>query len=90
MKEKESLVECIRLVVEAKMREADMSDGTKVTWGSDAHINELQTRIADLVRWRDRQRKGTEARANYARLISRLKSELRSAMGHRTRLDDVQ
>lgn len=90
MKKNESLAECIRLIVEAKMREADTSDGTKVPWGSETHISELENRISDLTRWRDRQRKGSEARANYARLIARLKSELRSAKNHAGRLGDEQ
>jgi len=76
---KETLREFVELVVERKMREADVSDGTRVPHGSSKHIKDLEARIADLVRWRDKQRKGTEARANYARVINRLKSELSSA-----------
>ena len=70
----------VKLVVEQrKMREADISDGSRVAHGSPKHIKDLETRIADLGRWRDNQRKGSESRANYARLISRLKNELASA-----------
>jgi hypothetical protein len=76
---KNRLVEFVKLVLEEKMREADLGDDTKVPWGDEKHIRELEGRIADLTRWRDRQRRGTEARANYARLINRLKAELRSA-----------
>lgn len=61
------------------MREADVSDGNKVPYGSERHVQDLESRIADLTKWRDRQRRGSEARANYSRLITRLKSELRSA-----------
>ena len=71
----------IELVVEARLREADVTDG-KAEWGSDKHIKDLQNRIEDLTKWRDRQRKGTESRANYARLVSRLRAELKSAMRH--------
>lgn len=69
----------IKLVVESRLREADVTDG-KAEWGSEEHVRDLQNRIDDLVKWRDRQRKGTEARANYARLITRLRAELKSAM----------
>ncbi len=75
----EALEEFIELVLERRMREADVSDGSKVKHGSSKHIKDLEARIADLSRWRDKQRRGSEARANYARLISRLKAELSSA-----------
>ena len=74
------LVKYIRLLIEKKIREADVSDGSKVPHGSKEHVKDLQNRIADLSRWRDKQRKGSEARSNYARLIQRLKSELNSAL----------
>jgi len=74
-----TLDEFIGLVVERKMREADVSDGSRVPHGSSKHIKDLETRIADLTRWRDKQRKGSEARANYTRVIQRLKAELTSA-----------
>jgi hypothetical protein len=73
------LKEYISLVLESRLREADVTDG-KAEWGSDKHVTDLQNRIEDLTKWRDRQRKGTEARANYARLIVRLRAELKSAM----------
>lgn len=75
---KSDLKEYIALVVESKLREADVTDG-KAEWGSDEHIADLNNRIEDLIKWRDRQRKGTEARANYSRLVSRLRAELKSA-----------
>lgn len=77
-KNKSLFEEYVRLMVEAKLREVDVTDG-KAEWGSDDHIQDLQSRIDDLIKWRDRQRKGTEARANYSRLVSRLRSELKSA-----------
>ena len=76
---KQTLLEFVELVVEKKMREVDVSDGSRVAHGSSKHIKDLEVRIADLMRWRDKQKKGTEARANYARVINRLKSELASA-----------
>lgn len=61
------------------MREAQLSGNKVSPWGSEEHISDLEARIADMTSWRDRQRKGSEARANYARIVQRLKSELRSA-----------
>lgn len=72
------LKEFISLTVESRIREADVTDG-KAEWGSEEHIADLEMRINDLIRWRDKQRRGSEARANYSRLVSRLKGELASA-----------
>lgn len=76
---RETLKEFVDLVVERRMREVDISDGSKVPHGHSKHIKDLETRIRSLVTWRDKQRRGSEARANYARLITRLKGELASA-----------
>jgi hypothetical protein len=61
------------------MREADVSDGSRVPHGSKKHVKDLEARIASLTTWRDKQKRGSESRANYSRLISRLKGELASA-----------
>ena len=73
------LKEYLELVIEKVTREADVSDGTRVPHGSTKHIKDLEGRITNLVMWRDKQKRGSEARANYSRLISRLKGELISA-----------
>ena len=73
------LKEYIHLVLEARLREVDVTDG-KAEMGSEKHVTDLQNRIEDLTKWRDRQRRGTETRANYSRLITRLRAELKSAM----------
>lgn len=75
----QTLREFVELVVEKRMREADVSDGGRVEFGSEEHIKDLEKRISELITWRDKQRRGSEARANYARVINRLKSELASA-----------
>lgn len=75
----QALTELIHLLVEKRVREADVSDGTRVPHGSAKHVKDLEARIASLTMWRDKQRRGSEARANYARVINRLKSELASA-----------
>lgn len=77
-----TLSEFIELVVERKVREADISDGSRVPHGSAKHIKDLEARITDLARWRDKQRRGSDARANYSRVIQRLKVELSSAKKH--------
>ena len=69
----------VEVLTEKKIREVDHSDGTKVPHGSSKHVKDLKQRIADLEIWRGKQKRGTEARANYSRLISRLKGELASA-----------
>lgn len=68
---------------EVRVREADVSGGRRVVWGSDEHVEDLRKRISELSSWRDKQKRGSETRANYSRLISRLKSELRSALKKR-------
>lgn len=74
------LKEYVSLVVaEGKVREADVSDGSRVPRGSIKHIMDLEKRIAGLEMWRNKEKRGSEARANYSRLISRLKAELASA-----------
>ena len=76
----ETLRACVRaLLREERLRETDITDGSRVPFGSSEHTVDLEMRIADLERWRDRQRRGSEARANYARLIARLRNELRAA-----------
>lgn len=74
-----TLVEYVDLVVERKMREADISDGSRVPHGSSKHIKDLEARIEQLTMWRNKHKKGTEKRSEYSRLISRLKGELSSA-----------
>lgn len=70
----------IRALLESHLRETDITDGSRVPYGSKKHIEDLEMRITDLEKWRDRQRRGSETRANYARLIGRLRSELRAAL----------
>lgn len=52
--------------------------GADVVWGTDEHINDLRTTINSLSVWRDAQRRGSSKRADYQRMINRLKGELRS------------
>lgn len=81
-----ALRQYIRTLVESRLRETDVTDGSRVPFGSKSHLEDLDMRITDLERWRDRQRRGSEARANYSRLISRLRSELRAAQRYSERI----
>lgn len=76
-----ALRELIKLIVleEGRMREADVTGDKKVPWGSDEHVADLEARISELNVWRNKQKRGSESRANYSRLISKLKAELTSA-----------
>jgi len=76
---REILEEYVGLVVEKRVREADISDGSKVKHGSGKHIKDLEARIKQLIHFRDKEKRGSERRATYSRLIGRLKSELASA-----------
>ena len=76
--EKNELKEFIELVLEARLREVDVTDG-KASHGSEEHIIDLQKRLEHYTEWRDKKRKGSDDRANYARIITRLKAELKSA-----------
>jgi hypothetical protein len=80
MKLQEVLKDFIKeILAEKRMREADVTGGKKVPWGDKEHITDLEHRISELSHWRDKQKRGSESRANYSRLISRLKGELASA-----------
>jgi len=85
-----ALYEFIKLTIlnEGRLREAEISGDRKVPWGSDEHISDLENRISELSRWRDKQKRGSESRANYSRLISKLKSELSSARKQNTKMKD--
>lgn len=72
------------------MREADVSDGSRVPHGSPKHVKDLEARIAELVPWRDRKKRGSEDRAHYSRLISKLRQELGSARRHGSKKKDTK
>jgi hypothetical protein len=73
------LLEFVELVVEKKVREADVTGGKKVRYGSKKHVKDLEGRIRELDSWRQKHKKGSEHRANYSRVINRLKNELQAA-----------
>lgn len=81
--EEDKLEEAIRLAVrkllgEAKLREVEITGGEKVKHGSKKHVGDLKRRIAELESWRTKERRGSERRANYSRIIGLLKRELRT------------
>jgi hypothetical protein len=81
MKEPENiLLEYIKLLVEKKIREADVSDGTKAKWGSKKHISDLKRRLKEAEYWRDKQKKGSEKRSYYKGVVNDIKRQLKNAL----------
>lgn len=84
------LVECIKHYVaselnERRLREYDdvqLHSGDVVKHGSGEHVEDLKRRISELELWRSKQKRGSEVRANYSRLISKLKAELGLLLKH--------
>jgi len=74
------LREFVELLVEKKIREADVSDGSKVKWGSRKHVSDLKRRLKDAEYWRDKQKKGSEKRAYYKGVVNDIKRQLRNAL----------
>lgn len=71
---------CIRLIVEKKLREVDITDGRALE-GSDEHIADLEMRINALLPWREKYRRSNSSkiRVRYSDLIKDLKGQLISA-----------
>ncbi len=69
------------MIVSLKEQHGDVQlpSGDIVAFGSLAHIKDLEKSIRDLERHRDAQRRGSEARATYARAIARLRLQLKRA-----------
>lgn len=81
MKEsEETLLEYVKLIVEKKIREADISDGQKAKWGSRKHISDLKRRLREAEYWRDKQKKGSEKRAYYKGVVNDIKRQLKNAL----------
>jgi len=75
-----TIVEYIQLLVEKKIREADISDGQKAKWGSRKHISDLKRRLKEAEYWRDKQKKGSEKRAHYRNVVNDIKRQLKAAI----------
>ena len=80
MKDTSTLVEYIQLLVEKRIREADISDGQKAKWGSRKHISDLKRRLKEAEYWRDKQKKGSEKRAHYRNVVNDIKRQLKNAI----------
>lgn len=59
--------------------EIPLSSGRMTSFGSQEHINDLENRIADLIRVRSYQPRGSKSKYTLSQAISSLKSELQSA-----------
>ena len=80
-----ALRELIKLIVleessKKKIREADISDGKKVPWGCNEHVDDLRRRISEAEFWRDKYPRGSERRSHYRNVLNHLKSEMKSAL----------
>jgi len=73
------LSEFVQLVLEQKQKGVYLTGGRLSEWGSDDHISDLESRISEMTYWRDKQKRGSENRANYSRVVQKLKNELKSA-----------
>lgn len=80
----------VLMLEQRKIREIETSNGTIVPEGSAAHISDLQEKIEMLERMKKRQPRGSSARADHARVVQRLKSELRQARNISQRLDEKE
>ena len=87
---KSLIEEYINLVVESKVRQANLSHDRMTEWGDDDHISDLETRIADATYWRDKYPKGSERRSHYRNIVGQLKRELSSAKRHKQKLNEKQ
>lgn len=77
------LKELVSRIVEGKLREMEdieISDGRYVKYGSNEHLEDIDKCIADMTRIRNRHKKGSAARENYSRALSRLKVEREKAL----------
>lgn len=74
-------------MVESRIREADVADGRRVPFGCDEHLSDLERRLTEMESWRDRHRRGSSARADYSRVVNRLRSELKAARRARSAAD---
>ena len=74
------LLEYVKLILEKKIREADISDGQKAKWGSKKHISDLQRRLKEAEYWRDKQKKGSEKRAHYRNVVNDIKRQLKNVL----------
>jgi hypothetical protein len=76
----ESLKKLVRLVVESRLREVDLLDGSVSPFGSDEHIEELNAMITKFENKKKNYNRGSVSRSDYSKLIARLRTELKSAI----------
>lgn len=75
-----AIVEFVQLILEKRIREADVSDGSKAKWGSKKHVADLKRRLKEAEYWRDKQKKGSEKRAYYKGVVNDIKRQLKNAL----------
>jgi hypothetical protein len=80
----------VLMLEQRKIREIETSNGTIALEGSAAHISDLQEKIEMLERMKKRQPRGSSARADHARVVQRLKRELKHANNVSQRLNEKE
>jgi hypothetical protein len=74
------LKEYIRLIlIESRIREAEISGNRKVRWGCETHISDLEDRVSYATQWRDKYPRGSVRRYHWGSVVRQLKEELKSA-----------
>lgn len=82
---KSDIVEFVQLVVEGRLRETQLTDGTTVEWGSERHLAELERQLAEIQHKVQSSPRGSSRRADFKRAGSRIREELKSARRHAER-----
>jgi len=72
------------------LREDDvtLSDGSSAIFGSDEHLEDLESTLASMVRIRDYQARGSASRENYTRTVGSLRNQIRAAKRANRKLYD--
>lgn len=88
---KNLISEFVVLILERrKIREIETSNGAIVPEGSAAHVSDLQEKIEMLERMKKKHKPGSSARVDHARVVQRLKRELKHANNVSQRLNEKE
>ena len=66
-------------MVESKFRQAYLSGGRIAEFASEDHIKDLEEQIEEISRRKKREKIGSARRAEWAKVESRLRAELKAA-----------
>lgn len=77
------------LILESKKLRTVVVNGKSVAFGSKHHLKELETLLEKMMAMRERQKRGTSARVDVGRVVSRLKSEIKKVKSFSERYNDT-